>query len=72
MDVEGISRLQLSVNALQGGSASADGAQAGGLREGTGMRVHAADLNGELNEDARLLASIHGMLLGLQGKSKAS
>ena len=64
--VDYISRLQLGIYALQGGAAAADAAQAGGLGEGAGMSVHAPDLDGKVNEDTRLLAPIHAMLLGLE------
>jgi hypothetical protein len=58
-----VSRLQVSVYALQGRTAAADGAEAGGLGEGAGMSVHAPDLDGKVNENTRLLAPIHAMLL---------
>src|ERR1022692_4174559 len=65
-NVNHLSWLQLGVYALQGSAASADGAQASRLGEGTGMSVHTPDLDGKVNENARLKAPIHAMLLGLK------
>jgi hypothetical protein len=67
-----VSRLQLSVYALQGCAATADGAQAGGLGEGAGMCVHAPDLDRKVHENARLTAPIHLMLLGFEWGVRAS
>src|SRR4029077_10471087 len=47
-NVDNVARLEVSVHALQGGAATADRAQAGGLSEGAGMSVHAPDLDGKV------------------------
>jgi hypothetical protein len=69
-NVDYISRLQLSIYALQSCAAAADAAQAGGLGEWAGMSVHAPDLDGKVNENARLAAPIHAMLLDLEWCSR--
>ncbi len=59
LHIDQVARFELSVDALQGCAATADGAQAGGLREGAGVGVHAPDLYRKLDENTRLTATIH-------------
>src|SRR5580704_4911742 len=68
--VNHVSRFQLSVYALQGSPASTNAAQTGGLSEGAGMNVHAPDLDRKINENARLAAPVHAMLLGFKWGSR--
>jgi hypothetical protein len=62
-NIDDVSRFQTSVHALQSGTAATDGAQAGRLSERAEVGVHAPDVYGEINENARLLAAIHAILL---------
>jgi hypothetical protein len=50
LEIDDGTRFQLNADALQRGATSADGAQAGALREGPGVRVHAPDFYGKLDE----------------------
>ncbi|MGA8429208.1 MAG: hypothetical protein WB729_05275 [Candidatus Sulfotelmatobacter sp.] len=59
LHVDQIAGLELSVDGLEGCTATADGTQAGGLGEGTPIGVHAPDLYGKFDENTRLTATIH-------------
>jgi hypothetical protein len=59
LHVDQVAGFELGVDTLQSCAAAADGAQAGGLGEGTSVSVHAPDLYGKFHEDTRLAATIH-------------
>src|SRR5579871_1752140 len=63
-NIDHVAGLQLRVHALQRCAAAADGAQAGGLSERAGIRVHAPDLNRKIHENTRLAAPIHAFSFG--------
>src|SRR5260370_32930898 len=71
-NIDHVAGLQLRVDALQGGPAAADGAKAGWLSEGTGIRIHPPDLDGEVNENPRLTAPVHARLLGFRSRFQAT
>ncbi len=60
LQIDDVAGLELSVDALQGGSAAADGAQAGGLHEGAGMKIDAPYFYGKLDGNALLTTTVHG------------
>ena len=60
LEIDNVTGLELGTDALQGGAAAADGAEAGRLREGAGVGVHAPDFDGKLDENALLAAAVHG------------
>jgi len=60
LEIDDIAWLELGLDAMQRGSAAADGAQAGGLGERMGVRVHTPDFYGKLDENALLAAAVHG------------
>jgi hypothetical protein len=59
LHVDQVAGFKLGVDTLQSRAAAADGAQAGGLGEGTSVGIHAPDLYGKFYEDTRLAATIH-------------
>ncbi len=59
LNVDDVAGLEARAYALQSRAASADGAQAGGLREWTGVGVHAPDFYWEFDENAGLPAAVH-------------
>jgi hypothetical protein len=60
LEIDDIAWLELGLDAMECGSAAADGAQAGGLGERMGVRVHTPDFYGKLDENALLAAAVHG------------
>jgi len=65
LEIDDVARFELSADTLQCGATAADGAQAGGLGEGTSVGVHTPDFYGKLDKNALLAAAVHGWLPGL-------
>jgi hypothetical protein len=59
LKVDDVAGLELGVDALQRGSAAADGAQAGGLHERAGVKIYAPDFYGKLDGNALLATTVH-------------
>jgi hypothetical protein len=59
LQIEHVTRFELHTNALQRASTAADGSQAHGLGERTGMYVHTPNVYGKLDRNALLTASVH-------------
>jgi hypothetical protein len=59
LEIDHAAGFQLDADTLQRGAASADGPEAGGLSEGTGVGIHTPDLDRKLDENALLAAAIH-------------
>jgi hypothetical protein len=61
LEINDVAGFKVSTDALQGGSAAADGAQAGHLGKGTGIGVHTADLYGKFDKNALFAAAVHSL-----------
>ena len=62
LEIDDVTRFELSSDALQRSAVAADGAQAGGLGEGAGVCVHTSDLHGKLDKNALLAAPVHELI----------